>query len=145
MKTKELFDKIINGIELNSGETLEWNAELKTLIPYSNKHFIDNEYITLDFGIQELVNGIKIKLTVTEILNENKYFTNIGSSLKSQEETLSLIGKLKSKLGDPNEFYQGNFGIFTHWENNDNRIEIITKDHHGGSWFEFHIKKKISL
>jgi len=142
MKTETLFDKIINGIKLNNGNILEWNTELKTLIVYSDKHFIGNEYITLDFGIQELTNGIKLKLTATELLNENKYFTDIGSGLKSKEETLSLIDKLKSELGNPNEFYEGDYGIFTHWENNDNRIEIITRDHHGGSWFEFHIKTK---
>lgn len=101
--------------------------------------------MTLDFGIQELANGINMKLTETVLMHGNKYFTDISSGLKNQEETLLLIDKLKTELGNPDEFYLRDYGTFTHWENNDNRIEILTKDHHGLSWFEFHIKTKNHL
>ncbi|WMN07122.1 hypothetical protein QYS48_27865 [Marivirga arenosa] len=137
-----IFESIKKGIKLENGHFIEWGTELSELIKLSNNHYQDDSYISLQFGEFKLFENIDLNISTSKLSKDGTTLTSVGTGIRDKKEVKSLIDKLIHLLGKPDEFYDGDYGIFTHWENNNNRIEIITRDHHGGSWCEFHIKTK---
>lgn len=137
-----IFESIKKGIKLENGHLIEWWTELSELIKFSNNHYQDDSYISLQFGELKLFENIDLNISTSKLTRDGTTLTSVGTGIRDKKEVKSLIDKLIHVLGKPDEFYDGDYGIFTHWENNNNRIEIITRDHHGGSWYEFHIKTK---
>ena len=139
---EELFNNIREGIELQNGTKIHWDTLLTALIPKSESHNITDDYLTMSFGVVEIAKGLEIKLTATYSPFENKTLDYLKGSVKDENEALALVTQLKEYLGNPDSEEIGEWGVWVHWENERHKIGIRTRDHHGGSWFEYYIELK---
>jgi hypothetical protein len=141
MKRKEIFLKIKSGIK-SSRDNFEfkWCSDIRLLKNKAVNVYEHENHLSLNLGEIEVFENIKLNYG-TNSNNEFK-LKSISGTYADYKDAKCLTERLIETLGEPDEYTDVQEHLFAYWSENDIIIQVCTRDHHGGPWFEYSISKK---
>lgn len=141
MTREELFSSIKTGIKSNKDSIeFKWCSDIRELKSIAVKVYEHENHLSLDLGIIEVFENIKLNY-VTDSNNDFK-LKGIRGTYAHYSDAKELTNKLIDTIGKPDQFTDVQEHLFAHWSDNNVVVQVCTRDHHGGPWFEYSISKK---